>query len=216
MVPPLRLTKFKDSDWNINHIGSFAVLRPARVRAGSPPSEEFRACPFHTCREQFQRVFFSSGILFIHGKQPGEHVFAFIQVVERRLNLNKKTTAGPTQRNVISWFEVSPFWMSEPMRKSLFTALLRGGLNYHPRTASAFSHAVESQRYLRETKFALKRFLGGYTHFTGRAGGVRGWHETFGPRDRRFYEGGRFIWKCNSPPEETIEKMLVKPKKDAM
>jgi hypothetical protein len=162
-------------------------------------------------------------VLFVHGDAnryySGESVFAFISKVEEIIKLNQRTRSGPTQRNYISWFEVSPFWVSEPMRRSLFTVLLRGGLCYNIRGLADgaqsgdryFTYAIRQQKYLRDTEVALKRFLAGYTHFTGRV--TRGWYDTFGYRYRRIFVDNHYVWRHCHPPIEALEKMLVKPER---
>ena len=78
------------------------------------------------------------------------------------------------------------------MRRSLFTCLLRAGSNYNP-SKDNFKECIESDQYLKNTTYALERFLQGNTKYVGRK---RGWHKQFNDA---------------VATKEDIDKLLVNP-----
>jgi hypothetical protein len=88
---------------------------------------------------------------------------------------------GPTQRKTISHILPSDFWVNCPMRRSLFSILLRVALKYE----GDFDEAVEKNHYAQKTKPAIERFFAGYTHYTGR---MTGWCDQFAGRSSKRVE----------------------------
>jgi len=86
------------------------------------------------------------------------------------------------------------------MKRSLFTALLRSGMEYTP-TKLNFEEALFSHQYLEKTEYAVRRFLKGYTKYTGRQ---TGWY-------KQFRWGGGSYYNPRYPSNKEIRGLLVKP-----
>ena len=155
------------------------------------------------CREYFQDE--SNGIrrmLFCHSAHRCKNISAFINILENKLNLSEKTIIGPTQRYNISWINVSPWWTKSSMKRSLFTILLRCGVNFRPKENN-FEQALFSSIYTKHTEYAVRRFIEGYTTYTGKK---KGWYN-------QFYWGGGNRWDHKKPNSEEIDELLIMPLK---
>lgn len=176
------------------HRGSFS--RIDRVL----PDGTFVAREWLKCREYFHDD--SHGInrmLFCHAKDRSYQVAAFINCIEDKLGI-ESSEVGPTQRNTISWLNVSTWWTNSSMRRSLFTILLRAGQRYRPEDHN-FEEALCSEPYARLTYPAVDWFLRGHTKYTGR---MKGWFTQF-----RYGEGN---WERPLPPSNSeIRRLLVRP-----
>jgi len=156
---------------------------------------------FVYCREYFQdeacRV---RRFLFSHRFNKGDNVAQFMRRVERRLNLDKYSQLYQTNRRTITMVRPNAWWMDTSMRKSLFTLLIRAGVHYEPEIDN-FESAIFSIDYTANTKYAVQRFLLGYTKYTGK---VRGWVA-------QFHEGDG-DWRDPKPPgPERVRELLVRP-----
>ena len=129
------------------------------------------------CREQFLGKFHESipGFYYSHKPQKGEDVAGFVLKFEEIINSESQqtfpfSTFSQTEKENILWIQPSPFWKSCLMKKSLLTLLVRCGLNYQC-DKDNFDNALfadhNENRYARETKNAVMRFLFGFTKFTG-------------------------------------------------
>ncbi len=120
------------------------------------------------CREQFAPKFSSNsdGIYFVHKKGQGESVAAFIIQAERVLGVTYKnrSTFSKTNKDCVIWVGVSSFWKECELRRSLFTILLRAGMNYSIEENN-FSKALFSNLYVKDTELAIKRFFFGFVNF---------------------------------------------------
>lgn len=156
--------------------GHFAQFR-------SPPKRGQQISPrrFYHCRDRFQERFRHRHILFQHRAGERMGIVRFFNQLEKKLGIAKRDRSkfGPTQVSYITWVRVSPFWMGEFMRRSLFTAMLRAARQYKKK--STFMRAVFSVPYTRSTRDAVKRFLKGYTSYNGMSG-CSGWQHAFGQR----------------------------------
>jgi hypothetical protein len=180
----------------------------SRVRSGSfskvkgSYNGEWTACEWVFCREYFLDE--SQGIrrmLFSHKKDKSYSVAAFIDRVEQELRIKPRSDFGPTQRSTVTWIRVSSFWSTSSMKRSLFTALLRCGVNYRW-TKGNLNEALTSVQYTRMTESAVNRFLSGHTRYTGNQ---RGWYS-------QFRWGSGTSYRPSSPNEEQMKKLLVKPR----
>jgi hypothetical protein len=140
---------------------------------------------------------------FSHFANKGPEVSAFIEQIEDKLGVVPKSVFGPTKRPAITWLRPSPWWMNSSLKRSLFTAFLRAGNNYNGRD---FEEALWSNSYLSDTRYAVNRFLAGYTKYQGR-GNQTGWWNIF-------YLGGAYDRWCTPEPLNpfSVDKLLVKPK----
>lgn len=155
------------------------------------------------CREYFQDE--SNGIkrmLFCHTAHRCKNIAAFIYSIEDKLNIEEKTVIGPTQRYNISWIKVSSWWTKTSMKRSLFTILLRCGVNFKLQENN-FEEALFSSVYTKHTEYAVRRFLDGNTKYSGKK---KGWYN-------QFYWGGGNRWDHKKPTKEEVDKLLNLPVK---
>ena len=158
---------------------------------------------WYYCREWFHDQ--SHGvrrILYTHKSGKTDNLAHFIRKVERRLKVEPKTEIGPTQRKTISWVRVSPWWTNSSMKRSFFTMMLRCGQNYDI-DKEDFNDALYSIAYTRETEYAVKRFLAGYTLY---AGYTKGWYQAF-----RWGNGFGYRSPNSEFTKELVKKLLVRP-----
>jgi hypothetical protein len=120
--------------------------------------------------------------------------------VVEKLSLKERSIIGPSQRDNISWFRVSPWWTKTSMKRSLFTALLRCGQNYNSKIDN-FEEALLSVLYIKHTEYAVRRFLDGHTKYTGKR---KGWYN-------QFRWGGGPYSDPKMPTKDQIDKLLVRP-----
>jgi hypothetical protein len=122
---------------------------------------------FHSCREEFSAVFNEETNLFFKTKiNQGENIAEFIWRTESVLKQESRTHFALTNFDTILWVSPSKFWSVCPMRRSLFTLLLRAG-NLYYKYQDNYEEAMFSEKYLKETQEALKRFLCGFTKYVG-------------------------------------------------
>lgn len=108
---------------------------------------------------------------FSHQLHRGGHAAAFVGEIERRLMLEERSRfggviVGRNRSDGVTWVEASSFWLRHPMRRSLFTLLLRAGTAYNAEspTDSSLGDAVCSSPLLAPTWNAFWRFVDGYTY----------------------------------------------------
>lgn len=180
----------------------------SRVRSGSfskvsgANAGVWSANEWMFCREYFLDD--SQGVrrmLFSHKKDKSYNIAAFFNKFEQKLRVKSRSVFGPTQRSTITWLQVSTFWSTASMKRSLFTALLRCGANYSW-VKDNFDEALTSIQYTRQTEVAVRRFLSGYTRYTGNR---TGWYSQF-----RWGAGSSYNPRPPSP--EKLKKLLVKPR----
>lgn len=155
----------------------FGVLKPLAVDDKRPPIEgSFTApVPFNwvKCREQFAGSFTDklTEFFFSHPIGAGIHVAAFISKTEDIMSLSvpmpQRSEFCLTNRPYALWVSPSPFWRNCPIRRSLFTILLRCGFEYRE-AENNYEDALYSDPYIKDTKLAVHRFLFGYTQFVNR------------------------------------------------
>jgi hypothetical protein len=176
---------FVDTPYNPN-CGAFA-------RTQKIEDDRHKVDHWFFCRDLFHNVLWNLKIFFYSIKSGKcKSVSAFIEIVEEKLNVNPKSQFGPTQNNKIMWIKPSPWWIKFGMRRSLFTILLRAGLNYSC-VKDNFMEAVASEKYLANTPYAFERFMSGHTKY---AGHKRGWYKQFCEKNLS---------------HEEIDKLLIKP-----
>jgi hypothetical protein len=128
------------------------------------------------CRDSFQGQSTNmKEMLFCHKAGISENIALFIFKIETILRHTKLTYCGPTNINRFMWIRPAAFWTRQPIRRSLFTALLRAAQKYDPAKEN-FEAALYSNQYLRASKPAVQRFLAGYTWYKGHA---TGWDNAF-------------------------------------
>jgi hypothetical protein len=141
--------------------------------------------PWIYCRDTFHgQTQNLKEMLFCHKAGVSENIALFIYKFESILNHTNLTICGPTNINRIMWIKPAQFWIRQPIRRSLFTALLRAAQKYDPVTDN-FEEALFSNQYLKSSQPAVRRFLRGYTWYTGNAGG---WDNAFRSRSEKQIE----------------------------
>lgn len=144
------------------------------------------------CRERFAVRWTSrTKGFFFSNEANGEDVAAFLLKTEEILRLRDKSEFALTNYKKILWVEPARFWKSCRMRRSLFTCLLRAGVAYG-RERDNYESALFSERYLRKSEPAIKRFLYGYTKYVGDMPSgsntleTAGWNFHFSGKDVKF------------------------------
>lgn len=139
---------------------------------------------WQSCRETFQTVSEPAGVmefLFHHHTNRAEDVIEFMRTVEQILRLPDEhciEIKETTETNILH-IKLSPWWKYR-LRRSLLTALLRCGQHYTKHTGSGFETALWSQSYTAATKYAVERFLAGYTASKlKKRTGFAGWQNLF-------------------------------------
>lgn len=129
------------------------------------------------CRELWHTQLYNLNLFFYtHKSNTGLDIAHFLFKIEDLLRLKKKSKFGPTQRKTIMWIEPSRWWTKPPMRRSLFTILLRSAGNYSLNEDN-FAEAIFSNFYAAQTKSAIEWFLKGNTKYVGKK---IGWYKQFG------------------------------------
>lgn len=117
------------------------------------------------CRERFDTFFTCNTKQFFFScdsKTNPKPIAQFIWKTEEILGQNKRTEFCKTNRNYCLAIHPSDFWRQCPMRRSLLTILLRCGIKYIP-GENNYEDALFSQRYLKDTENAIRRFMFGFT-----------------------------------------------------
>lgn len=135
---------------------------------------------WYGCRELFLSYSFKAGMkrfLFSHyGNRTHDYIKKFIAECEERLGLpaDQRSQILPTNNVNFSVVCVSDWWRTVPIRKALFTILLRAGQAYNDKRT--FEQALYSNEYATDTQYAIERFFKGYTLLKGKN---YGWVENF-------------------------------------
>lgn len=152
-----------------------------------------------SCRETFHNKSTEiDSFIFCCGKDHTNRVLEFINTVEQickvpeenRIKIRKTNMSGVIYVGMSDWWKYR-------VRRSLLTALLRCGINFHDNSANGFEFALWSMNYTLNTRLAINRFLGGYTSCKLK-------------KDTIFNGWVSFFFNM---PAAKIEKILVKPKK---
>ncbi len=147
---------------------------------------------WHSCREDFANKFVTGVVRIFFGCAVGKKhdVAKFIRATEERLLKNTNESGKePLIKDKSIFYEssfpsildvrVSSFWVDTPLKRSMFTMLLRCGQSYDGKD---YEKALYSVNYATATKAAVERFLDGYTVFKGHA--EVGWYNNFAAADR--------------------------------
>lgn len=128
------------------------------------PSEKEIA--WQHCREEFSLQFLESTPTILFSCRSGDQpkIAGLFSKLEEILENSGKTIVEKTNLSYVVAVHVSEFWRSCPMKRSLFTLLLRAGRNYNLETDN-FEQALYATSYLKNTITALQRFLFGFTKY---------------------------------------------------
>lgn len=141
---------------------------------------------FDHCRERFAATFNenTTGFYFKHSPGRSKDIASFIIKTESVLGNLFFSEFAETNRDSIIWVCPNMFWKQCPMRRSLFTALLRAGDLYRS-DIDNYESALFGYNYLQVTKKAVIRFMFGFTDYVGpdiKGNGTvwfKGWKSTF-------------------------------------
>ena len=176
-------------------IDNLRVANPgcfARCRAYE--NGRYRIDHWFYCRDIFHHVLSKLDIFFFsHKIGQSRGIIAFMLKAEEMLCVSPRSDYGLTQRKTVMWVRPSSWWIRHAMRRSLFTILLRAGLEYDAKIEN-FKETLLKDKYLCETIYAVERFFSGHTRYVGRK---RGWHKQF--------------FLCN-PSKQEIDRLLAIPK----
>lgn len=124
------------------------------------------------CREVFYGEANRELFFFRHLSDQRGNVSRFIKIIEKRLKLKDGIKFIETDEKEVTAVQTTKFWQDR-VTCSLLTILLRAGRYYD----SSFKRSLGSEEYLVQTMPAVKRFLNGFTKFTGRT--FFGWRDAF-------------------------------------
>lgn len=157
----------------------FGPKKELKQYNGTPPHGNFAleltdlTKPFHWdhCREQFAAKFVDApGFYFSHPEHKGRDVANFLSKFEYIVGIQPVSSFAETNKDVVLWVNVSPFWIPCWTKRSLLTILLRCGMNYNSNNDN-FDDALfgdyKENIYARETRSAILRFMFGFTKFVG-------------------------------------------------
>lgn len=132
--------------------------------------------PYDYCRELFTPKIKRTTKYIAFGcmKKNMKKFKEFLDILEGRLGIKRKTKVYETDRNIVV-LELSYFWKQNIMRKQFFTAAIRAGLNYN----RSFWAAIRNCRYFKTSLVAVKKFFKGFTSLK-KGIGFYGWVSTFG------------------------------------
>ena len=123
------------------------------------------------CRDLFQNAsdhsLLEKGMWFCHSNRQGcrESICAFVAKVEEKLNLEWKSYFKQTPYPDVLWCQPSPFWITDFMRRSFFTLILRCGMHYKRKKDEKEDVLYHKYKIAKETIPAIKRFLNGNTFY---------------------------------------------------
>lgn len=151
------------------------------------------------CRDVFQEWGVLDEFFFATAsKKHIPYILRFIHNAEKKLGLEDHTRFHETSKPRIIYIKPAPFWMENPMRRSLLTAMLRCGHDFR-KSKNNFKETLHSSKYLKNTKKALKLFFEeGKTVFVN----------PFGPYG---YLSGSYGWQKMMPSWKPYHKTCLVP-----
>ena len=186
------------------------VSKPPPIGYYSAEKEEL---DWQRCREQFSKNFVAktNGFFFSYEAEKCDGITSFIYKAEGIVSESSREKIEPSKfsksnLNFALWVEPSKFWKACEMRRSLFTILLRCGMNYRPADEN-FEEALYSNGYIKKTKDATHRFFFGFTRYVDKgetiSGIGKGWVNSFGQIQPSVIRG-RLL-----PPKGTEEEVCL-------
>ncbi len=168
------------------------------------------------CREQFANYFNKNtvGIFFaVYQLDVIDFVLKFEKILMLNCEKFEHTKFAKTNRNYAIYIEPSKFWTECEIRRSLFTIVLRAGLNYSSKTDN-FEDSLKRCDYSSKTWSAVKRFLFGFVHFIpddlafGPPSLTRvGWYSVFAEKDVNRIR--KQLVSANPPPQTEINRDAI-------
>lgn len=172
------------------------IVGPYQPEVGAFGLRTQKGITWYTCREQFhlatnrrkdKSFFFAVNRNRFPGEALAGHpkVAEFLIELETRLGLETRCVLTDTDSPTLIHADPGGWW-GGGMRFSLFSILLRAGLNYNGDVEAV----LRTHPYCSRTQEAIKRFFAGYTCYTGSTG----------------------MWfnKFYNKSKEVVERLLVK------
>jgi hypothetical protein len=157
---------------------------------------------WHYCRESFHdQVRQLDTFLFGNGKKDWRDIASFMRMVESRLKLSERSEFGPTIINGTMWVKAPKWWSKSNIRRYFYTMMLRAAMKYS-RTKRNFLKSLWSIGYTRQSRYAVERFLSGFTKYKGRSSRIDGWFDIFE------FSGNPLM---KNTYESKVRKLLVRP-----
>jgi hypothetical protein len=160
---------------------------------------------FEHCRERFGKMWDKStqGFYFRHIPGKGFDIAAFVLKTEEVLGKKRFSKFSETNWDSILWIEPCLFWRCCRMRRSLFTILVRCGINYSA-LYDNYEEALFADAYAFNTRKAVMRFLFGFTKYKGPSieGGTietTGWKAIFQGKDEAYIRSA-LVWPRKNNP----------------
>lgn len=129
--------------------------------------QHFNYPAFHKCRETFGKVFTDKtrSILYSHGGSQRANIVEFFSKIEDAIgiSLKEKSQFFETQRTTVTPIRPAKFWLVCPLRRQIFTLLLRSGRNHI--LGNNYEIALQNSKYTKETFNILQLFISGYNQF---------------------------------------------------
>lgn len=88
----------------------------------------------------------------------------FLELIEKQLNLDKKSIVFNTDEPKVTAIRVAPFWLKNTLKRRLFLIIIKEG-KYFNEAAGLDSILANGRFYLSQVQNFFKLFLAGYTKF---------------------------------------------------
>lgn len=131
------------------------------------------------CRELFHGYVRENDFFFSVDKNQIPHLIDFISKVEELLKITERTVIMYTNKENVVFVQKSKFWKLQCIRFSLFSMLLRAGLDHKEGKdifCTMFDENNKNSKYLRDTEKHVRGFLLGKIWYTGFS---RQWRDSF-------------------------------------
>lgn len=160
-------SKFRDGDgaFSLALINRKEGVVKVRDTSDEELHEKYNHFPWKKCREQFNLCWNekSTSLIYCHEGNLSESIGEFISKFETKLGLKELSQFYRTSYITMTAIKVSPFWVECPIRRQLFTVLLRAGRNYQ--LGADIQTALDSTQYTQQLKSCIDLFLAGYHNF---------------------------------------------------
>lgn len=140
-----------------------SIYRPKRSYYGTP---HLSGCYWDKCRETFHARVDSAvkemiKSYFFYARDT-EKVAEFIWRVEDRLGV-AHSEFQKTNDNSIMLVTPSPWWREDRLRHNFYSIVLRCSERFYYKSKQQLMDVLMNSKYLLKTRYAVERFLDGYT-----------------------------------------------------
>lgn len=181
------MANFKKESEIVNVFCPFTVLKNS-FSVAKLKCKIFTAEQFYTCREVFHDDFPRyKNILISTPKYKLIRLLNLFNVIESKLNLNKKSKIYLTQRKNLYYVRLSRFW-NVSLRYNLLTLLIRSGLKI--KSLVNIDELKQHNKYLKITQSAFDLFFSGFIQYKGKK---NTWYKCFNNKTNK--ECRKFLYK---------------------